>query len=105
LTTIRCTGSAWRFAESVINAIKHGNALNESKRVHVEEFTPIDTDTPPGPSVRIVRDEGAGFDPETLPDPLRRTISSNRAAAASSSFAVSWIMSISGRRQKVAWKW
>ena len=54
--------------ESVINAIKHGNALNEAKRVHVE-FTPLDADALPGLSVRV-RDEGAGFDPETLPDPL-----------------------------------
>jgi serine/threonine-protein kinase RsbW len=55
--------------ESVINAIKHGNALNEAKRVHVE-FTPIDTGTlPPGLSVRV-RDEGAGFNPDMLPDPL-----------------------------------
>jgi serine/threonine-protein kinase RsbW len=54
--------------ESVINAIKHGNALDEAKRVHVE-FTPLDTDATPGLSVRV-RDEGAGFDPANLPDPL-----------------------------------
>ena len=53
--------------ESVINAIKHGNANDEHKRVHVE-FTPIEHD-PPGLSVRV-RDEGAGFDPSILPDPL-----------------------------------
>jgi serine/threonine-protein kinase RsbW len=54
--------------ESVINAIKHGNALDEAKHVHVE-FTPLDADALPGLSVRV-RDEGAGFDPATLPDPL-----------------------------------
>ena len=54
--------------ESVINAIKHGNALNESKRVHVE-FAPVEADSSPALSVRV-RDEGAGFDPSTLPDPL-----------------------------------
>jgi serine/threonine-protein kinase RsbW len=54
--------------ESVINAIKHGNAHDEAKRVHVE-FTPLDRDTPGGLSVRV-RDEGVGFDPATLPDPL-----------------------------------
>jgi len=54
--------------ESVINAIKHGNALNESKRVYVE-FTPIASGPLPGLSVRV-RDEGAGFDPEGLADPL-----------------------------------
>ena len=54
--------------ESVINAIKHGNALNEAKRVHVE-FTPLDAETLPALAVRV-RDEGTGFDPATLPDPL-----------------------------------
>ena len=55
--------------ESVINAIKHGNANDERKRVHVE-FTPIDsTDPLPGVVIRV-RDEGPGFDPDTLPDPL-----------------------------------
>ena len=53
--------------ESVINAIKHGNANDEQKRVFVE-FTPLDADTR-GISIRV-RDEGPGFDPETLPDPL-----------------------------------
>jgi serine/threonine-protein kinase RsbW len=54
--------------ESVINAIKHGNAGDTRKRVHVE-FTPIEDDGPHGLSVRV-RDEGSGFDPNNLPDPL-----------------------------------
>jgi serine/threonine-protein kinase RsbW len=55
--------------ESVINAIKHGNGHDERKRVHVE-FTPIEsTDPHPGVVIRV-RDEGPGFDPEALPDPL-----------------------------------
>jgi serine/threonine-protein kinase RsbW len=54
--------------ESVINAIKHGNALDEGKRVHVE-FTPIEQHAPCGLTVRV-RDEGIGFDPASLPDPL-----------------------------------
>jgi serine/threonine-protein kinase RsbW len=53
--------------ESVINAIKHGNAGDEGKRVHVE-FTPLATE-PSGLTIRV-RDEGPGFDPEELPDPL-----------------------------------
>src|SRR4030095_11101307 len=54
--------------ESVINAIKHGNAGDERKRVYVE-FTPLDRESPPGVAIRI-RDEGKGFDPAKVPDPL-----------------------------------
>jgi serine/threonine-protein kinase RsbW len=54
--------------ESVINAIKHGNANDERKRVHVA-FTPLDSTASSGLRIRV-RDEGPGFDPETLPDPL-----------------------------------
>jgi serine/threonine-protein kinase RsbW len=53
--------------ESVINAIKHGNGNDERKRVFVE-FTPLVAD-PPGLAIRV-RDEGPGFDPAELPDPL-----------------------------------
>jgi serine/threonine-protein kinase RsbW len=53
--------------ESVINAIKHGNAHDTSKRVHVE-FMLLDGG---GNGIAIrVRDEGPGFDPEVVPDPL-----------------------------------
>jgi serine/threonine-protein kinase RsbW len=55
--------------ESVINAIKHGNANDERKRVHVE-FTPLHAPRQPQGIVIRVRDEGPGFDPSTLPDPL-----------------------------------
>jgi serine/threonine-protein kinase RsbW len=52
--------------ESVINAIKHGNAGDRRKRVHVE-FTPLSG----SPALAVtVRDEGTGFDPADLPDPL-----------------------------------
>jgi serine/threonine-protein kinase RsbW len=54
--------------ESVINAIKHGNAGDEGKYVRVE-FTPLNSHTPSGIAIRV-RDEGAGFDPEKIPDPL-----------------------------------
>ena len=53
--------------ESVINAIKHGNGNDEQKRVFVE-FTPLHASAP-GLSIRV-RDEGPGFDPDCLPDPL-----------------------------------
>ena len=54
--------------ESVINAIKHGNSGDERKHVHVE-FTPIAGERPAGIQIRV-RDEGPGFDPDALPDPL-----------------------------------
>jgi len=53
--------------ESVANAIKHGNQNDPSKRVHVE-FTGT-FDQVPELSIRV-RDEGAGFDPEAVADPL-----------------------------------
>ena len=54
--------------ESVINAIKHGNRNDTRKRVHVE-FTPLDAKAPRGVLIRV-RDEGPGFDPDSVPDPL-----------------------------------
>jgi serine/threonine-protein kinase RsbW len=54
--------------ESVINAIKHGNREDLDKLVTVEfTFAP-----PAAPSELVVRvlDEGAGFDPEEIADPL-----------------------------------
>jgi serine/threonine-protein kinase RsbW len=55
--------------ESVINAIKHGNRNDTGKRVHVE-FTPLEPAEAPQGVVIRVRDEGPGFDPATVPDPL-----------------------------------
>ncbi len=53
--------------ESLVNAIRHGNRNDPYKRVHVEMYT-LDGGRP---GVRIrVRDEGPGFDPGSLPDPL-----------------------------------
>ena len=54
--------------ESVINAIKHGNRDDERKHVYVE-FTPLSNSTPAGIAIRV-RDEGPGFDPANIPDPL-----------------------------------
>ena len=52
--------------ESVINAIAHGNQHDARKRVHVE-FTLLNDDAGPGIAIRV-RDEGPGFDPQSLPD-------------------------------------
>jgi len=52
--------------ESVINAIKHGNRNDASKRVFVEFETAA---AAPELSIRV-RDQGEGFDPEAVADPL-----------------------------------
>jgi serine/threonine-protein kinase RsbW len=54
--------------ESVVNAIKHGNKNDESKRV-VVEFTPVPVQEPRELVIRV-EDEGEGFDPDELADPL-----------------------------------
>jgi serine/threonine-protein kinase RsbW len=54
--------------ESVINAIKHGNRNDQGKRVFVEFAT---VSPPAVPELKIrVRDEGEGFDPDVVADPL-----------------------------------
>jgi serine/threonine-protein kinase RsbW len=64
--TVHWVGVAVR--ESVINAIKHGNRHDESKLVDVEfSLTPASA---PTELIVLVRDQGAGFDPASLPDPL-----------------------------------
>jgi len=54
--------------ESVINAIKHGNRNDQRKMVHVEFTSSMDPDNG-GITVRV-RDEGEGFEPEEIADPL-----------------------------------
>ena len=50
--------------EALVNAIKHGNQADRSKRVHVKYRVEPDRF-----EVHI-RDEGPGFNPEDVPDPL-----------------------------------
>ena len=50
--------------ESVVNAIKHGNKGDESKRVAIVLTSHAD-----GLEVRV-QDQGGGFDPDAVPDPL-----------------------------------
>jgi serine/threonine-protein kinase RsbW len=52
--------------ESVINAIKHGNKSDAGKHVFVEFETGA---AEPQLAIRV-RDEGEGFDPETVANPL-----------------------------------
>jgi serine/threonine-protein kinase RsbW len=54
--------------ECVVNAIKHGNRNDESKRVIVE-FSPVPPHDPEELVIRV-EDEGEGFDPEEIADPL-----------------------------------
>ncbi len=60
------TGMAVR--ETAINAIVHGNRGDANKRVFIDfAVTPR---TGPTDLIVCVRDQGAGFDPERLDDPL-----------------------------------
>lgn len=54
--------------ESVINAIKHGNRNDASKRVFVEFQTAAPSNVPEL-AIRV-RDQGEGFDPEVVANPL-----------------------------------
>ena len=51
------------FEEAVTNAVKHGNCNDHSKRVHLRYY--VD----PSRVVLMVRDEGCGFCPQSVPDP------------------------------------
>lgn len=64
--TVHWIGVAVR--ESVINAIKHGNHNDASKHVVVEFSTESEANA--RQLVICVRDEGQGFDPTAIPDPL-----------------------------------
>lgn len=49
--------------EALVNAIRHGNRSDSSKRVH------IDCRCSTGRLLIEIRDEGPGFDPAEVPDP------------------------------------
>ena len=50
--------------EAVLNAFRHGNAGDTSKVVHVRWLVT------PAEAAFEVEDEGSGFDPELVPDPV-----------------------------------
>jgi serine/threonine-protein kinase RsbW len=60
--------TAMAVRESVINAITHGNQGDPAKLVFID-FTAAPEDAPTDLIVRV-RDQGAGFDPARLNDPL-----------------------------------
>ncbi len=50
--------------EALVNAIKHGNQLDRSKKVHIQcAFTDDRFEV-------AIADEGPGFNPDDVPDPL-----------------------------------
>jgi serine/threonine-protein kinase RsbW len=50
--------------EALVNAIKHGNQMDRSKKVHIHYRV-----RPDRFDIRI-RDEGTGFNPDDVPDPM-----------------------------------
>jgi serine/threonine-protein kinase RsbW len=54
--------------ESVVNAIRHGNRFDPTKHVHVR-FAFVPAGAPEFLEVHV-EDEGEGFDPEEVADPL-----------------------------------
>jgi serine/threonine-protein kinase RsbW len=50
--------------ECIVNAVVHGNRYNRRKRVHLSVLNGKDR------LAIVVADEGEGFDPDSLPDPL-----------------------------------
>jgi serine/threonine-protein kinase RsbW len=54
--------------ESVVNAITHGNDNNPAKVVFIDYTATPEAD--PTHFIVSVRDQGAGFDPDALKDPL-----------------------------------
>jgi serine/threonine-protein kinase RsbW len=50
--------------ECMVNAVVHGNRYSQDKKVH------LDIERSPERIAVTIRDEGSGFDPNSLPDPL-----------------------------------
>ena len=50
--------------ECMVNAVVHGNRYSQDKKVH------LDIECSPDRIAVTIRDEGSGFDPDALPDPL-----------------------------------
>ena len=58
--------------ECMVNAVVHGNRYNRNKQVHVN--VSVDSSSPPCPRFFIrITDQGEGFEPDTVPDPLHDT--------------------------------
>jgi serine/threonine-protein kinase RsbW len=60
--------TAMAVRETVVNAIAHGNASDPEKLVFVDYSVSYEPDPPD--FIVVVRDQGPGFDPETIKNPL-----------------------------------
>ena len=60
--------TAMAVRESVVNAITHGNGSDPAKHVFIDYSVAYEPDPPD--FIVTVRDQGPGFDPETIKDPL-----------------------------------
>jgi serine/threonine-protein kinase RsbW len=60
--------TAMAVRESVVNAITHGNRSDPSKIVFINYA--VSPESEPADFIVTVRDQGPGFDPETVKDPL-----------------------------------
>lgn len=63
-TERECFGIRLSLEEAIVNAVKHGNRQDGTKAVHIR------FQNTPGQFMIEIRDEGKGFDPEAVPDPL-----------------------------------
>ncbi len=60
--------TAMAVRESVVNAIKHGNRNDLAKRVFINYSATLEAE--PRSFIVTVRDQGGGFDPSAVKDPL-----------------------------------
>ena len=60
--------TAMAVRESVVNAIKHGNESDPAKIVFIDYCATHETE--PAKFIVSVRDQGRGFDPDAVKDPL-----------------------------------
>ena len=60
--------TAMAVRETVVNAITHGNESDPAKRVFIDYSVSYEPDPPD--FIVTVRDQGPGFDPETIKNPL-----------------------------------
>ena len=73
MATRRCSPSVWRWKKRCVNAIKHGHHGDPSKEVQLRYHFTTEC------ILAEIEDQGSGFKPEDVPDPLRRKTWKGRA--------------------------